>query len=456
MRRRTRGNPIAFAIALAAASLGPGTRLSAQHDMASMRSHPPPMTTALGIPMSRSGSGTSWMPDSSGLRAVMLARGSWMFMLQGAVNALYIDQRTKRGDRQVGVTDWEMLMAMRSVRGGTLRVNAMTSMEPFTLGGSGYPLLLQTGGTYRHSPLHDRQHPHSALMELTAMYERAFARDAAWFVYTGAVGEPALGPVSYMHRPSAGDDPLAPLAHHWQDANHESFGVVTAGVNTRTLRVEGSAFNPRESDEHHPVADYRGARLDSYAGRVSWAPLPSVVASSWWGYLDSHERLDPTARMHRYGASLLTSSRGIRGGRLSSTVVWSMNLHHHGATSHAILHGGPGASPHHHSSSMLAEAKLGIGTRASLFARGERVMKNGEELGFLGGDLTALYDVRTLTAGASRQLTNIGPLGLSLGARGSLNFVPASLLATYGTRRPAGFAVYGTLRPVSTRAVHGE
>lgn len=375
-------------------------------------------------------------------------------MLQGTANALYVEQRTKRGDRQAGMTDWEMLMAMRTLGGGTLRLNAMTSMEPFTLGGNGYPLLLQTGGTFRHSPLHDRQHPHSALMELAAAYERAFTHDIAWFIYAGGVGEPALGPVSYMHRPSASDDPLAPIGHHWQDASHESFGVVTAGVNTRTLRLEGSAFNPRESDEHHPVVDFRGARLDSYSARASWAPAPTIVASSWWGYLGSHERLDPTARMHRYGASVLTTSRGIRGGQWSSGFVWAMNLHHHGATSHAILHGGPGASPHHHASSMLAETGLGIGTRTRVFARAERVMKNGEELGFLGGDLTALYDVRTYTAAVTRQLVNLGPVGVSLGVRASLNFVPASLFATYGTRTPAGFAIYGSIRPVSSPPTH--
>ena len=34
----------------------------------------------------------------------------------------------------------------------------------------------------------------------------------------------------FMHRPSAADDPFAPLGHHWQDATHEAFGVVTTGL----------------------------------------------------------------------------------------------------------------------------------------------------------------------------------------------------------------------------------
>src|SRR5687768_953832 len=161
---------------LAAALLSSGGRLQAQHE------HPSPgraMTMAsmrgpLGVPQTRLGSGTSWIPDSSAVRAITAMRGAWMISFHGAVNALRVDQRTKRGDAQFGMTDWEMLMAMRTVRGGLLRLNVMTSLEALTLGGSGYPLLLQTGGTYRHSPLRDRQHPHNVVMELAAVYERAF------------------------------------------------------------------------------------------------------------------------------------------------------------------------------------------------------------------------------------------------------------------------------------------
>jgi len=91
--------------------------------------------------------------------------------------------------------------------------------------------------------------------------------------------------------------------------------------------------------------------------------------------------------MHRYGASLLAETRGIRGGNWSSTLVWAMNVHHHGGASHAILHGGPGASPHHHASSLLAESNLGVGQRTAVFARVERVRKNGEELGFCTSDV---------------------------------------------------------------------
>jgi hypothetical protein len=144
-----------------------------------------------------------------------------------------VDQSTRRGDRQFGITDWEMLMARREIRGGVLRLDVMTSVEPFVLGESGYPLLLQSGGTYRHSPLRDRQHPHDAIMGLAAAYEHPLRRDVSTSVYAGAAGEPAIGPPAFMHRPSAEQDPLAPIGHHWQDALHQSFDVVTVALNRR-------------------------------------------------------------------------------------------------------------------------------------------------------------------------------------------------------------------------------
>jgi hypothetical protein len=41
-----------------------------------------------------------------------------------------------------------------------------------------------------------------------------------------------------------------------------------------------------------------------------------------------------------------------------------------------------------------------------------------------------------------------------LGVRGSLNFVPEGLEATYGTRTPAGVALYARLRPALLQGAH--
>ena len=123
----------------------------------------------------------------------------------------------------------------------------------------------------------NHQHPHDLVSELAAVYDHSLTGGVAASVYAGVVGEPALGPVAYMHRPSAAADPFAPLGHHWQDASHESFGVITLGLYTHALKLEGSAFNAREPDWYHYNLDYTGARLDSYSGRVTL--LPSAASS---------------------------------------------------------------------------------------------------------------------------------------------------------------------------------
>src|SRR5688572_15876792 len=185
------------------------------------------------IPMTRMGSGTAWLPDASAMRAWHFSAGSWMLMLHGDAFLQYDHQGGPRGADQLGSINWGMLMAMRQAGDGTLHLHGMASAEPLTIGAGGYPLLLQSGETFQGEPLHDRQHPHDLFMELSALYERAISRRVGVMLYAAPVGEPGIGPVAYMHRPSALNDPFAPLAHHWTDATHITYGVLTAGVFTR-------------------------------------------------------------------------------------------------------------------------------------------------------------------------------------------------------------------------------
>ncbi len=117
----------------------------------------------------------------------------------------------------------------------------MGSIEP-VMGRSGYPLLLQTGETADGTtPLLDRQHPHDVLMEAALTYSRPTTRGSSFFVYAAPVGEPALGPPAFMHRESNGGNPFAPIGHHWFDATHITYGVLTVGWNELN-RGEDSRF----------------------------------------------------------------------------------------------------------------------------------------------------------------------------------------------------------------------
>lgn len=371
----------------------------------------------------------------------------WRWSLDGSAAVAYVNEGTKRGDTQIGVRDWEMLMLERFPAWGYFSARVMTTSAPFTLGGNGAPQLLQSGGTYRHAFVHDRTHPMPALMMLDATWQREFKNQRSLLLSAGAVGEPALGPVSYFHRRSAESDIFAPIGHHWQDASHQSFGVVTAGASTGEFRLEFSAFNAREGDENHQIVDYRGAKLDSYAGRLSWTPAYAVTFSAWTGYLVEPHRLDPTTTMHRFGGSIETRATSPLGGDWMSLFVFGENVHHHGPGSHHLLHATPGSPPYMKAKSVLAESTLELGERMSVFGRVEYAEKNGEELGFLGGNLMVAYPVKSLALGATRKLAWYRSYRLEAAARGTINFVPESLRPTYGTIRPSGFAVYLRVRP---------
>lgn len=430
--------------------------LRAQHDMSQMAGmNMRSVVAPLGIPFSRFGSGTSWLPDSSPMRAAHRTVGDWMLMLHGAAFGQFDHQGTRRGDTQPGLTDWEMLTAARDYGGGLFRATLMTSFEALVLGRRGYPELLQTGGTYRGVRLVDRQHPHDLFMETALAYDHSLTSHVAAGLYVAAVGEPALGPVAFMHRPSAEADPFAPLGHHWQDATHESFGVVTGGLYTHSVKVEGSAFNGREPDEYRFNFDYQHAKLDSYAGRLTVLPNGRVSVSAWGGYLSDHDPLEPGLGMQRYGASVITTTPGIAGGSWSSSLIWGLNIHHHSDRDH--VHD-PTVSTklYHVSSSVLLESALDLGARTTVYGRVEQVQKNGDDLGFIGGDLIELFTVRSLSAAVTRDIRSFGDACISLGVRASLDLVPTTLRSVYGTTTPAGVAVFVRLRTAKDKGRNGR
>ncbi|HTD70905.1 MAG TPA: hypothetical protein VK647_10635 [Gemmatimonadales bacterium] len=387
----------------------------------------------LGIPESRMGSGTSWLPDASPMHAAHYMLGRWTLMLHGQGSFQYDWQGGSRGSSQLGVVNWAMAVATRPLGAGQLQLRAMLSAEPWTIGSRGYPLLVQSGETYRGAALHDRQHPHDLFMELAALYERPVARNVGLSLYLAPVGEPAVGPVAFPHRPSAADDPLAPISHHWQDGTHITFGVVTVGAFTRAVKLEASWFNGREPDDDRTDFDYAGRRLDSYSARVSVNPGPRWSVSGWYAYLKSPEQLHPDESLHRFGVSALTTQPFGKDGRWASALIWGAN--------------DPLGSGRL-SNSFVLESSLDLGGMNSIFGRAEYVRKSAEDLVVPAAPAGATYDVGALALGYLRTIGTIGGLAAGVGARGSVNFVPSSLEADYGGRTPVGLVVYVRLRPV--------
>ncbi len=125
-------------------------------------------TVDLADPMSREGSGTSWLPDSSPMYGKMFMLGEDMLMLHGAIFPRYTNVSTRRGDDRIDAPNWIMGMYSHPLGDSTqLGARLMMSLDPLTEGGRGYPLLFQTGESWHDQPLHDRQHPHDLFDELS-------------------------------------------------------------------------------------------------------------------------------------------------------------------------------------------------------------------------------------------------------------------------------------------------
>ncbi len=412
--------------------------LVAQHPGHPMPQQPPKpmammMTDPLGVSMERMGSGTTWIPDAVPLPARHVMAGSWLLMLHGFGFMQYDTQGGPRGDEQFGSLNWAMLMASRDLLGGRFQARTMLSVDPATVTNRGYPLLLQSGESYRGQPLVDRQHPHDFWMELAVMYERAIARTIGVTIYAAPSGEPALGPVAFMHRPSAMDNLAAPLSHHWQDATHISFGVLTAGLFGRHWKLEGSAFNGREPNEERWGFDR--LRLDSYAGRFTMHMDSSWVFSAGYGFLKSPEALNPSESVHRFTASVLHGRKLGLNGQIATTVIWGANRRS-GRTTH----------------SALAESEAILDRRNTILGRLELVQKTAEELvlptGSLGFPPDSTFTVAAIAVGYIRELVRMSKATFGVGLETTLNLVPAELEPFYGSRTPVGGMIFVRIRPL--------
>ncbi len=392
-------------------------------------SHERQMTGVLGISRTRTGSGTSWLPDSSPMYGVMGALGSGGFMLHGNVFVGYDWFGSDRGsDRFISVNS-TMAMLWHPVGPGEIMGRLMLSAEPLTVGERGYPLILQTGETANGEPLHDRQHPHDLFMEVALVYTVALGRNVGLQFYAAPAGEPALGPTAFPHRISSISDPLAPLGHHWQDSTHIAFGVLTAAIFTRSFKLEGSWFNGREPDEERWDFDLKAP--DSGSGRLSWNPNESLSLQASYGYLSSPEAIEPELSVHRVTSSITYNYRRSHEGNWATTFVFGEN----------IPSDGP-ATP-----SFLLESNWNIDGHHVLYGRGEYVRKTDHDLVLDPSLEHRGFDTGMVALGYVFYTPSLGPIVPGIGVRGSLGIVDSALESVYGQRLPLGGMIFLQLRP---------
>jgi len=394
------------------------------------------------IPMGAIGSGTSWQPSSAPLYMSHKQSGSWLLMFHYNAFAGVNHEGGRRGATRFESANWFMPMAYHKLGQGTLQLRGMFSFEPFTFPRAGSPLLFQTGETYKGQPLIDRQHPHDLIMELSAQYTLGIGDRATWFTYIGYPGEPALGPVAFMHRASASENPSATLAHHLQDSTHISFGVVTSGFTYRWLKLEGSLFNGREPDENR--YDFDAHKWNSRSARLSVMPNRNWTAQLSYGFLRSPENQDPDVDVRRATASV-QYNRKLHRGNWANAFIWGRN--------HLSGDGGI-----HNLNGYTFESTLNFLDRNFVYTRVELVDKD-ELLGAsdrarLGiTDSHPSFRIGGYTLGAAREVFENKKLSLAVGSDLTFYSKPNMLDVIYGNN-PLSWRAFLRVRPAKMAMDH--
>jgi hypothetical protein len=349
------------------------------------------------------------------------ASDAWQWSVEGAAIAGYNYQQRKFTDFDAIESQNWLMTGLSKTFGSrsSLQVIGMFSLEPFTLRDIGSAQVFQTGETFNRAPLIDYQHPHDLIMNLGGEYSRGFGETTVTLAAYMA-GPAPIGPPVFMHRPSAVDNPQAPLSHHHLDATHITPGVVSIGIRRAAFSVEAGAFHGQEPDEDR--LDLDTAALDSYSVRASWADGPWRLQISG-GDLKTPERTSP------YDATRVTASASYFKGDDRRSIAWTAAF-------------GQNREVFGKLEAYLLESSLRSGKHA-FYTRAESVEKDILDAGFhpIGTAHTHRPSrVGALTLGYLREVAaaSLGSLGAGADVTGYL--VPGNLKEPYGS--PWSFHIF--------------
>jgi hypothetical protein len=319
-----------------------------------------------------------------------------------------------------------MLMAMAQRRVGNkglFHANLMLSADALIAGGRGYPLLFQSGETWKGKPLVDRQHPHDLFSELSVSYAYSVNKKSDVFIYVGYPGEPALGPVTFMHRPLGNFLPDAPLGHHWQDATHIAFGVATLGYRYGKFKAEASSFTGKEPGENR--YNFDKPLFDSWSGRLSFNPTTHWAFQLSHGYLKSPEALHPGDNVNRTTGSM--------------SYVYGFTNNRYFVTNFVI---GRNSAHDVVSYSRLIESMYKL-RKAVFYLRYEEAQRTAEDLdlGHTHNHFETKYTIYATTLGGAYDLFQLAGTNIAAGAQLSLYLPDQALKPLYG-KNPVSGQVY--------------
>jgi hypothetical protein len=140
--------------------------------------------------------------------------------------------------------------------------------------------------------------------------------------------------------------------------------------------------------------------------------------------------------MHRVTASALHGTPIGENGQLASALVWGANSHVGGALSHGVL----------------AESEAILDDANTLIGRAEWVQKSAEDLVLDTSppnfSSNRILPVGALSLGYVREIARLRGATVGLGAMGTMNVIPSSIEAQYGSRTPLGGLFFLRVRPI--------
>jgi hypothetical protein len=367
----------------------------------------------------------------------MPAPGATSVLLSGQFNVFGVFSALQgpRGVDQFAAPNMFMLDAGKTV--GTrqfINVDLMGTLELWTYPYHGYPELLQIGEERGNgTPYIDAQHPHSSpVMGLTFSDTLALGDMNTLKLFFAPRGESTDGPIAYMHRDSAQDDPDAPLGHHvGQDVGHISSTVLGAQLSLGTWIVEASAFNGTEPEPTR--VDLPLGPVNSEALRLTYVISPDHRVMASVAHVDQVDPLYP-------GADTAT--------RTSASLYDHITLTGVGPINHTFVIGSIKRSPGYPSlTSFLDEALLNCGA-SDVWGRVEVLQRLASELAIPEPPATAGTNEQRWVSAMTIGYTYWLPSRLQVGVGSSLTMdvIPADWVSAYGHRTPLTFRLIVQVR----------
>jgi len=316
-----------------------------------------------------------------------------------------------------------------------LNLDVMGTTELWTYPTRGYPELLQIGEQRSDgTPYIDAQHPHtSPIMGLTLSDTLTLGPSETLKLFFAPRGESTDGPIAFMHRESARDDPDAPLGHHvGQDVGHISSTVLGAQLTVGEVTIEGSAFN---GDEPEPTrVNLPLGSINSESLRVTYAFEPEDRVMASIAHVEQQDPTYPGTTSATRLSSSLYDRFAVTGGSLDHTLVVGWIDRYPGSTAET---------------SLLDEATWERGS-SDVWGRIEVLQRLASELAIPGAPASSPADERrwvsALTLGYTHWTDLNGGLQFGLGGALTLDVIPGEWADVYGGRTPLTARVIFQLR----------